>query len=139
MNDNLYIYTILCLHTPQVERFKEQFAAIMAAFLDDRLKRNSDAKKLERLSDADMTKLDDFIDLMKVMYQCTLTLSSESKPTAALILPIIGKLEKKFKVTQTDTEFVKSLKKAVWDNLKTRYLVCLLLCSSLLCSVFQIF
>lgn len=84
---------------------------------------HSFAHRLDRLTDGDFTKAEDFIRLMRVLYTCTLCVSTEKSPTAGQILPIIQKLEKHFAAENGDTVFVADLKKRVWGNLSTRYKV----------------
>ncbi|XP_030222285.1 zinc finger BED domain-containing protein 1 isoform X3 [Gadus morhua] len=104
-----------------MERFLEQYPAIQAASLDQRLRKNMERDRLDRLTDGDFTKAEDFIRLMQVLYICTLCVSTEKSPTAGQILPIIQKLEKHFAAVNGDTAFVADLKKRVWGNMSTRY------------------
>ncbi|XP_030192974.1 zinc finger BED domain-containing protein 1-like isoform X1 [Gadus morhua] len=104
-----------------MERFLEQYPAIQAASLDQRLRKNMERDRLDRLTDGDFTKAEDFIRLMQVLYTCTLCVSTEKSPTAGQILPIIQKLEKHFAAVNGDTAFVADLKKRVWGNISTRY------------------
>ncbi|XP_030273111.1 zinc finger BED domain-containing protein 1-like isoform X1 [Sparus aurata] len=104
-----------------LERFLEQYPAIQAASFDQRLRKNMERDRLDRLTDGDFTKAEDFIRLMRVLYTCTLCVSTEKSPTAGQILPIIQKLEKHFAAENGDTVFVADLKKRVWGNLSTRY------------------
>ncbi|KAM3869674.1 tudor domain-containing 6-like [Diretmus argenteus] len=80
-----------------------------------------DRDRLDRLTDGDFTKAEDFIRLIRVLYTCTLCVSTEKSPTAGQILPIIQKLEKHFAAVNGDTAFVADLKKKIWGNLSTRY------------------
>ncbi|ROL45244.1 Zinc finger BED domain-containing protein 1 [Anabarilius grahami] len=104
-----------------LERFTEQYPAIQAASLDQRLRKNMDRDRLARLTEEDFRKAEDFINLMKVLYTSTLCVSSEKSPTCGQILPILKKLEAHLAVNEGDTVFVSNLKKQVWANLSKRY------------------
>ncbi|KAK7172121.1 hypothetical protein R3I93_004426 [Phoxinus phoxinus] len=104
-----------------LERFTEQYPAIQAASLDQRLRKNMDRDRLARLTEEDFRKAEDFLNLMKVFYTSTLCVSSEKSPTCGQILPILKKLEAHLAVKEGDTVFVSNLKKQVWPNLSKRY------------------
>ncbi|CAL9685086.1 unnamed protein product [Knipowitschia caucasica] len=104
-----------------IERFLEQYPAIQAASLDQRLRKNMERDRLDRLTEGDFTKAEHFIRLMRVLYTCTLCVSTEKSPSAGQILPIIQKLEKHFAPLNGDTAFVADLKNRVWRNLSARY------------------
>ncbi|XP_034093328.1 zinc finger BED domain-containing protein 1-like isoform X2 [Gymnodraco acuticeps] len=104
-----------------LERFLEQYPAIQAASLDQRLRKPMERDRLARFTDEDLRRAEDFIRLMRVMYTSTLCVSSEKNPTSGQILPILKKLEMHFTVTDGDTVFVSNLKKQVWGNLSKRY------------------
>ena len=79
--------------------------------------------RMERVTDDDLRKCSNFIDTMKVLYTCTLAISSEKIPTVGQILPLLMKLKDAFQVTDTDSDFTKSIKSAVRINLENRYQV----------------
>ena len=81
--------------------------------------------RLTRLSDDDLTKAEDFIDIMKIMYVVTEAVSSEKVPTIGQIVPTLAKLEAHFRVNDGDNSFRTEIKNAVWANLSTRYQVIL--------------
>uniref|UniRef100_A0AAV2KJE6 Transposase n=1 Tax=Knipowitschia caucasica TaxID=637954 RepID=A0AAV2KJE6_KNICA len=89
------------------------------------MKRSSMAKVVLRekqdVLKGDFTKAEHFIRLMRVLYTCTLCVSTEKSPSAGQILPIIQKLEKHFAPLNGDTAFVADLKNRVWRNLSARY------------------
>uniref|UniRef100_A0AAV2M6L3 Uncharacterized protein n=1 Tax=Knipowitschia caucasica TaxID=637954 RepID=A0AAV2M6L3_KNICA len=88
------------------------------------MKRSSMAKVVLRekqdVLKGDFTKAEHFIRLMRVLYTCTLCVSTEKSPSAGQILPIIQKLEKHFAPLNGDTAFVADLKNRVWRNLSAR-------------------
>ncbi|XP_034084944.1 zinc finger BED domain-containing protein 4 [Gymnodraco acuticeps] len=104
-----------------LERFIEQYPAIQAASLDQRLRKPMERDRLARLTEDDFRRAEEFIHLMKVLYTSTLCVSSEKSPTCGQILPILRKLEKHFSVEEGDTVLGSSLKQAVWGNLSKRY------------------
>lgn len=104
-----------------LERFIEQYPAIQAASLDQRLRKPMERDRLARLTDEDFRKAEEFKQLMRVLFTSTLCVSSEKSPTCGQVLPILQKLEKHFTVEEGDTVFVCNLKQAVWGNLSKRY------------------
>ncbi|XP_072571804.1 zinc finger BED domain-containing protein 4-like [Paramormyrops kingsleyae] len=92
-----------------VERFLEQYPAIQAASLDQRLRKLMEKDKLERLTDGDFQKAEDFVKNMKLLYTSTLCVSSEKSPTCGQILPILTKLEEHFTVAEQDTVFASTV------------------------------
>lgn len=79
--------------------------------------------RLERLTDSDFAKAEEFVKCMNIMYTSTLCVSSEKSPTCGQILPILAKLEAHFKVTDEDSLFVSAVKEKVWGDLEKRYQV----------------
>lgn len=79
--------------------------------------------RLERITDEDLKKAEDFTKLMSVMYTSTLCVSSDSTPTCGQVLPIFQKLEEHFQVQENDTLFVAGMKKKVWEDLSKQYQV----------------
>ncbi|KAJ4944585.1 hypothetical protein JOQ06_013128 [Pogonophryne albipinna] len=104
-----------------LERFLEQYPAIQAASLDQRLRKPMERDRLARFTDEDLRRAEDFIRLMRVMYTSTLCVSSEKNPTSGQILPILKKLEMHFTVTDGDTKF---LAKNLTDSEKSTDLDC---------------
>ncbi|XP_028460411.1 uncharacterized protein LOC114572827 [Perca flavescens] len=104
-----------------VERFLEQYPSIQAASLDQRLRKPMEKDRLERLTDDDFQKAEDFVKIMNLLYTSTLCVSSERSPTCGQILSIMTKLEAHFKVAEEDTMFTIALKKKVWGDLEKRY------------------
>ncbi|XP_057709610.1 zinc finger BED domain-containing protein 4-like isoform X4 [Corythoichthys intestinalis] len=104
-----------------LERFTEQYPAIQAASLDQRLRKNTERDRLARLNEEDFRKAEDFINVMKVLYTSTVCVSSEKSPTCGQILPILHKLEAHLSVEEGETVFISNLKKQVWANLAKRY------------------
>ena len=104
------------------QRFMEQRPAIIAAFLDPRLVKQKDVKLLYAdMSDANIRMCEEYVMLMKHMYDVTKAISSENTPTASLVLPLLTKLIKVFQPGPDDKGYCRVLKKAVSDNLVTRY------------------
>nr|XP_054591483.1 uncharacterized protein LOC107372535 [Nothobranchius furzeri] len=106
-----------------VERFIEQFDAIQAAVLDQRLRKPMEKDKLEGFTCTDLTKAEMFIKCMQVLYTSTMCVSSEKSPTCSQIIPILMKLEAHFRQSDEDTVFTSSMKEKVWGSLQNRYQV----------------
>ena len=94
----------------------------MATLIDPRLGTNSEARLLRSdLSDAQIKQCEDYTTVMEVMYDTTVAISSESMPTVGLILPIQAKLLCHFSPMADDSAFLKTVKKAIHDDLIKRY------------------
>ena len=107
-----------------VERFLEQQVSVMAAMVDDRVKKMHSSKSktcTDLLSPDEVKKLELFVTNMAPMYHATLAMSEDTDATVGMVLPLLNKLLKNFTEIETDSTFVKGLKKAVYDNLKPRY------------------
>ncbi|XP_078031550.1 zinc finger BED domain-containing protein 4-like, partial [Epinephelus lanceolatus] len=101
------------------ERFVEQYPAIQATVRDPRVRKGAEKDKLERMSDEDFKKADEFIKLMRILYTSTLAVSSEKTPTCGQILPILKKLETHFTAADDDSVFTASIKAKIWSDLST--------------------
>ncbi|KAF5888507.1 zinc finger BED domain-containing protein 1-like, partial [Clarias magur] len=104
-----------------VERFLEQYPAIQAASLDQRLRMPMEKDKLERLTDDDFHKAEDFVKNVKLLYISSLCVSSEKSPTCDQILPVLTKLKEHFTGAEQDTVFTSTLKEKFWGDLEKRY------------------
>ncbi|XP_039875980.1 zinc finger BED domain-containing protein 4-like [Simochromis diagramma] len=80
-----------------VERFMEQFDAIQAAALDQRLRKPMEKDKLERFTHTGLMKAEEFIKYMQILYTSTMCVSSDKSPTCSQIIPILAKLEAHFR------------------------------------------
>lgn len=58
--------------------------------------------RLERLSDDDYRKAEEFVTVMKILYSSTICISAEKSATLGQILPILGKLQHHLTVTDED-------------------------------------
>jgi len=70
--------------------------------------------RLERLTDDNFQKAEDFVKIMKLLYTSILCVSSEKSPTCGQILLILTKLEAHFTVTVYNS----ALKEKVWGDLE---------------------
>ena len=69
-----------------LERYTEQQPAIYAALLDKDVKKST--KDIAMLSDNEQKLAEDAIQLLKPLKMVTTLMSSETNPTASLILPL---------------------------------------------------
>ncbi|XP_049460938.1 uncharacterized protein LOC125906366 [Epinephelus fuscoguttatus] len=104
-----------------IEQFVEQYSAIQAASLDPRLRMSMERDRLERITDQDFRRAEEFVRVMRIFYTSTLYVSSERTPACGQILPILQKLEGHLKVQDADSTFTAAIKKRVWDDLSKRY------------------
>ncbi|XP_015248262.1 PREDICTED: zinc finger BED domain-containing protein 1-like [Cyprinodon variegatus] len=77
--------------------------------------------RLERLSNEDFRKAEQFVRVMKILYTSTICISAERSPTLGQILPILGKLQHHFAVTDEDSSFTQAIKEKIWGDLSKRY------------------
>ncbi|KAI8511850.1 hypothetical protein Bbelb_109500 [Branchiostoma belcheri] len=102
-----------------VSRFLEQYPAVVAASMDDRIKTKPNFKKLQKL---DIAKMEGFARVMFKPFQITEAMSAERRPTSGQVLPMIEKLRKHLCTCDADdTDFMKKIKGVIWDDLKMRY------------------
>ena len=104
-----------------LQRFLVQYPAILAASFDERVKQKPEFQRLHRVSDVDISNIESYIDVMQLLYQVTVVMCSEKKPTAGMILPMIAKLQANFVPCEQDEPFRATPKKTVWNDLKKRY------------------
>lgn len=104
-----------------VQRFLEQQVAIMAALMDDRLKKQRDADTLSSFTSDEVRNAEDFVTVMEPLYHATLAMSEEKKTTGSLVLPLLEKLKNNFQRKDGDRKFVADIKMAVLANLQSRY------------------
>lgn len=79
--------------------------------------------RLVKITDDDLKKAEEFVDVMRIMYTSTLAVSSDKQATCSQILPIHTKLENHFKIAAEDSPFVATIKGKVWGDLSSRYQV----------------
>jgi len=79
--------------------------------------------RIDRITDDDLRKVDEFLDVMSILYTSTLVVSSDRYATCSQILPILLKIEKRFKISDNDSAFSKTLKTTVWSDIEKRYKV----------------
>ncbi|XP_073782458.1 uncharacterized protein isoform X1 [Danio rerio] len=104
-----------------VERFLEQFPAFQATSMDHRLKKLMDKDRLQRISDEDFRKAEEFVKITKILYTSTLCVSAERSQNLGQILPILNKLQHHFTVNKEDSSFTKTIKDPIWNDLSKRY------------------
>ncbi|XP_072309606.1 E3 SUMO-protein ligase ZBED1-like [Eucyclogobius newberryi] len=104
-----------------VERFVEQYPAVVAASLKERIKKKDSFKRQQKCSDKDVEKMECFLDLMKLPYIITVTMSSEKRPTSGQVLPMLHKLEQHLADKEEDDKFTKDIKSSIREDLSARY------------------
>lgn len=64
--------------------------------------------RLQRVSDEDFRKAEEFVKVTKILYTSTLCVSAERSPTLGQILPILNELQHHFTVNKEDSSFTKT-------------------------------
>ena len=104
-----------------VQRFTEIYIGLSAASGDPRLKKRAEKEKIERVTDDDLRKGEEFVECMKILYTSTLAISTDKIPTISQILPTWNKLKKTFEIKENDSAFVKMVKATLWKDMGGRY------------------
>ncbi|XP_078574851.1 E3 SUMO-protein ligase ZBED1-like [Branchiostoma floridae x Branchiostoma japonicum] len=104
-----------------IERFIQQYPAVMAATMDERIRKKEQFKKLQRVSDNDFNKMETFVQVAALLYKMTTAMSTEQRPTAGMVLPTMDKLKDHFSASPNDSPFAASLKAGVLKDLNKRY------------------
>ena len=104
-----------------VQRFTEIYIGLSAASRDPRLKKRAEKEKVERVTDNDLRKGEEFVECMKILYTSTLSISTDKIPTIGQILPTWNKLKKTFEIKENDSAFVKMVKATLWKDMGGRY------------------
>ncbi|XP_060782297.1 uncharacterized protein LOC132889620 [Neoarius graeffei] len=106
-----------------IERFIQQYPAIIAATVDDRIRKKDQFKRIQRVVDDDFNKMETFVQVAGLLYKMTTAMSSERRPTAGMVLPMMEKLRLHFTPSSDDSPFAANLKSAVQRDLQKRYKV----------------
>ncbi|CAH1238655.1 ZBED1 [Branchiostoma lanceolatum] len=104
-----------------VERFVEQYPAVVAACLDDRVKKKDSFKKLQKCTDDDLDRMERFLAVMSLPFKMTVAMSAEKRPTSGQVLPMLQKLEQHLADKEDDDKFTKDVKSAIRKDLSGRY------------------
>ncbi|XP_060798253.1 E3 SUMO-protein ligase ZBED1-like [Neoarius graeffei] len=104
-----------------VERFVEQYPAVVAASLDEKIKKKNSFKKLQKCTDNNIEKMEHFLKVMKLPYIITVAMSSEKRPTSGQVLPMLHKLEQHLADKDEDDKFTKDIKSSIREDLSARY------------------
>ncbi|KAI8503755.1 hypothetical protein Bbelb_187260 [Branchiostoma belcheri] len=119
-----------------IQRFMEQYAAIIAATLDTRIKQKPEFRKVQQLETTTVGKLDAYLKVAGLLQKMTQVMSSEKKATAGMVLPMLQMLTEHFKPGSSSKEreeegdddkskeveaFTERLKAAALEDLNKRY------------------
>lgn len=104
-----------------VERFAEIYPGLSSACRDPRLKTRAEKEKVEKITDADLEKGEEFIQTMKILYTSTKAISTDKLPTVGQVLPTWNKLKEGFDIKEDDSQFKKLIKRTVWRDMQKRY------------------
>lgn len=74
-----------------------------------------------RVTDDDLDKVDDLLDIMVIQYTSTLAVYSDRYSTCSQILPVVIMIENKFIFSENDSSFAKILKATVWSDIGKIY------------------
>ena len=104
-----------------LQRLSEQIPALHAAVHDPSIAKASNDLKSKLFSYDEQVTVDKLIELLKPFKTATVTLSAESTPTLAFVLPTIMKLEQILSAQDNDSNIIKKVKAEMSKNLTKRY------------------
>jgi hypothetical protein len=104
-----------------VERFAEIYPGLSSACRDPKLKTRAEKEKVEKITDADLQKGEEFIQTMKILYTSTKAISTDKLPTVGQVFPTWNKLKEGFNIQESDSEFKQLIKRTVWRDMQKRY------------------
>nr|XP_057921458.1 zinc finger BED domain-containing protein 4 [Doryrhamphus excisus] len=104
-----------------LERYLEQHTAAYAALTDRSLKRKKD---VTLLTDQEVRTAEEVIEVLKPLKAITTLMSTESAPSASMILPLKSTLLNSMEPNVEDTATVSEIKAAIRENLEDRYTAC---------------
>jgi hypothetical protein len=79
--------------------------------------------RLTNLSNEDLDKAEQFIEVFRKLRDITNILSGQTIPTIGAVIPLLSQLQKHLAPAPTDKPFTRDVKKIVLDNLETCYKV----------------
>ncbi|XP_061878005.1 E3 SUMO-protein ligase ZBED1-like [Entelurus aequoreus] len=103
-----------------VERFLEQLPAICAALVFPGVRKNNTADT-STLSDAEIKYAEDIAMTLRPLKDATKIMSEDSSPTLSVIAPLNAQLLHDTEGDLADPPLVRDIKRAVHDDLATRY------------------
>lgn len=95
--------------------YLEQQAAVFATLTTKEVKKN--VKELVTLSDEDVANAEDVIQVLKPLKTLTTMLCSEQMPTVSMILPLKEMILKSMTAVESDSQLVKSVKSAIFNDI----------------------
>ena len=98
-----------------LERFIEQQSAIYAVLAD-----KDHRSLLSQLERTDEQEVENMITVLKPMKTLTTFISGETSPSASVILPIKEMIQKNCLVREDDSNLIKQMKNAIWEDFKDR-------------------
>ncbi|XP_034034592.1 zinc finger BED domain-containing protein 1-like [Thalassophryne amazonica] len=102
-----------------MERYLEQQAAIYSALTYKSLKKN--VKDIVTLSDDDVKVAEEVLQVLKPLKMVTTLLSTESRPSVSMILPLKTRIMQSMAPSEEDSAITRDVKIAINEDLKPRY------------------
>lgn len=98
--------------------------AVLATLTDETIKKLHGVKSVTAVNlmeEGELKHCETFLSLMQPLYHATLAMSADQKPTVGVVLPLLNKLKRFCDPAEGDTTLQPKIRKAVVDNLETRY------------------
>ena len=102
-----------------LSRYLEQQPAIMAVLMSREIRQNG--KDIDTLSDSDVSKAEEAVELLKPMKTITTVLCTEKHPTVSMIMPVKSVIMTSMSVKDSDSQLVKQMKEAIVQDIRKRY------------------
>ena len=104
-----------------LERLSEQVPALHAAVHDPTLAKSATDLKSKLFSYDEHLVVDQIVKLLKPFKTATVSLPSETIPTAAFVLPTMIKLENHLEIKADDHKLITKMKTEMITNVKKRF------------------
>ena len=104
-----------------VQRYLEIHPALIAALLSPDLKNKKSLHSILAMTEQDEQDIKDMLVMLKPLERITNLMSTSTHATISLILPLKYAIEKQCSVHSSDSEMIRAMKCAIWNNMKNRY------------------
>ncbi|MEW8548250.1 MAG: hAT transposon family protein, partial [Candidatus Thiodiazotropha sp.] len=102
-----------------LDTLQEQAAAVYAVMKDPLFE--ADGKDIKLLSASEQTLMQNLIAILKSLVMAVSMVTEMTYPSAAVILPVLKKLESTLKIADVDSQLIVDVKKCLWTNLSEKY------------------
>lgn len=102
-----------------LDTLQEQAAAVYAVMKDPLFE--ADGENVKLLSASEQTLTQNLIAILKSLVMAVSMVTEMTNPSAAVILPVLKKLETTLKIADVDSQLIVDVKKCLWMELSEKY------------------